>query len=106
MARWTNIIDPRCRRKKGRLEAMKDFDDEKLRGMQKQKGTDQPKDKKVSKLRKTPQEIEAELELFLQGENRKHFDPKPSDNFRNNQRKFQYDYEEDFYEPDYDEDGF
>lgn len=92
------------REKKGRLETMKGFDDAKLREVQKQKGADQSKDKKAGKLRKTPQEIEAELELFLQGENRKHFDPKPSDNFRNNQRRFQYDYEEDFYEPDYEED--
>lgn len=85
---------------------MNDFVDAPLHEEQKEKRIKQIQDKKADKLRKTPEEIEEELEFFLRREHRRKFEPKPPKSFRNNQRTFQYDYEEDFYEPDYEEDGF
>lgn len=80
---------------------MNGFIDAGLHESLKEKRVKQLKEKKVSKGKQMEEYVEEELEMFLRKENRKKFNPKPPKNFRNNQKRFQYDYEEDFYEPDY-----
>ena len=70
----------------------------------KDKRTEQRKKKQHNKQKDFDKYIDDSLELLLQKENRKKFAPKPAKAFRNNQKRFQYDYEEDFYEPIYEED--
>lgn len=85
---------------------MSDFVDTQLHEEQKEERTKQIRDENTSGLQKTKRQIDAELEILLQEEQGRRFDLKDLKHFRNNQRKFQYDYEEDFYEPDYEEDEF
>ncbi len=54
------------------------------------------------KTKKKGSHVEESLETILSEKNKGSFKQKPLKEFRNNQKNFEYDYEEDPYEPDYD----
>lgn len=83
---------------------MSSFVDAETNRKLKDKRTEQRKKKQHSKQKGLDKYVDDNLELLIQKENRKKFAPKPDKAFRNNQKHFQYDYEEDFYEPVYEED--
>lgn len=52
---------------------------------------------------KNEQELQRHFERLLEERRNRSFRPKKLDEFRNHYKNFQYDYEEDLYEPIYDE---
>lgn len=60
--------------------------------------------KNKNKTREKDNELEYNLEKLLREKKKTTFKEKPLKEFRNNHKKFQYDYEEDPYEPIYEED--
>ncbi len=82
---------------------MNGFVDAQMHEELKEKRMKQLKGKKESKQKNLDEYIDDELDVLLKKENRKKFNPKPPKSFRNNHKRFQYDYEEDFYEPSYED---
>lgn len=69
----------------------------------KEKRTKSLDSKSKEKPKKKDVKLEDDLEKLILSKKKAPFKEKPIKAFKNNYKNFQYDYEEDFYDPDYDD---